>query len=75
MVACDYNAAEAVEPIICVDDDVPHLVIGDQKRLSQMLLYVLSNAFKFTDIGSVTVHVSLLGQTVGTHMSILSGLL
>lgn len=37
--------------------DVPHLVLGDRGKLNQILLNVIGNAVKFTDEGSVTIHV------------------
>jgi signal transduction histidine kinase/HAMP domain-containing protein/ActR/RegA family two-component response regulator len=41
-----------------VDDDVPQGVLGDVSRLRQILLNVLNNAVKFTEQGSVELHVS-----------------
>lgn len=38
--------------------DLPEVVYGDPVRLMQILLNLLSNSIKFTDEGSVSVHVS-----------------
>lgn len=46
--------------IINVDDNLPHLVTGDQLRIKQVLLNLLANATKFTDRGTITVNVSLV---------------
>jgi signal transduction histidine kinase len=40
-----------------VGDDVPDRLIGDQERLTQIVINLLSNAFKFTEQGRVTLRV------------------
>ena len=42
-----------------VDSDIPALV-GDQLRLGQILLNLISNAIKFTESGAITVQIKLL---------------
>lgn len=41
-----------------IDDDIPAIVVGDRRRLEQILRGLLENAIKFTDHGEVAVHVS-----------------
>jgi len=43
-------------------DDVPERVIGDPVRISQTLSNLVGNAIKFTENGSIDVHVSVQSQ-------------
>ncbi len=42
---------------VAIDDDVPQSILGDEKRTEQVVINLLSNAFKFTKEGGVTLHV------------------
>ncbi len=46
-----------LELVLNIDDDVPEFVVGDQVRLSQILINLLSNAIKFTAKGKVELKV------------------
>jgi len=37
-------------------DNLPQYVVGDSRKLRQLLINLLSNAVKFTDMGGVTLH-------------------
>lgn len=41
-----------------ISPDVPAVLLGDRRRLNQILLNTIGNGIKFTDEGSVTVSVS-----------------
>ena len=43
-----------------VAGDIPHLLVGDQLRVKQILLNLLGNAVKFTPEGSVSISAKLL---------------
>jgi signal transduction histidine kinase/DNA-binding response OmpR family regulator len=47
-----------IEFELYVDEDLPTNLIGDELRVKQILNNVLSNAFKYTDEGTVTFRVS-----------------
>lgn len=40
-----------------ISPDVPELIYGDEKRVEQVMVNLLSNAFKFTESGSVTLNI------------------
>jgi two-component system sensor histidine kinase RpfC len=56
-------AAKGVEFVVSIMPEVPPAVRGDAHHLRQVLVNLAGNAVKFTERGSVTVHVSSLGES------------
>ena len=65
---CDIIRVRAEEKalgFLCeLDDRLPVFVLGDEKRMRQVLLNLLGNAVKFTDRGRVMLCVGLESRTV-----------
>ncbi len=56
-----------------IDDDVPHHLVGDPLRISQVLINYASNAVKFTHQGEIAIQVAVVSQsdsTVQLHFSV-----
>ncbi len=49
---------------VVLDDDVPSVIVTDEQRLQQILRNLLSNAFKFTAEGGVTLRIERGGEDV-----------
>ena len=56
-------AAKGVEFVVSIMPEVPPAVCGDPHYLRQILINLAGNAVKFTEHGSVTLHVSAQDET------------
>ncbi|MDL2207124.1 response regulator [Desulfovibrio sp. OttesenSCG-928-M16] len=59
------SEASEISLQIDVNSDVPNNFYGDKRRIRQILTKLLDNAFKFTNKGSISLNVTLLGQHEG----------
>lgn len=53
------SAHSGVNLYVIIDNDVPHIIRSDPLRIKQVLLNLLSNAFKFTNQGQIVVRIKL----------------
>lgn len=55
--------SKGLELILNVDQDIPCNLIGDPRRLNQIITNLISNAIKFTEKGEIVLHVELVEKT------------
>ncbi|MDR2168361.1 MAG: response regulator [Clostridiales bacterium] len=74
-----HLGSKRIKFIVDIDEDIPMMLLGDELRIKQIMNNVLSNAFKYTDAGTVTLkmHCEFLegredvGAPVKLHVSII----
>jgi CheY-like chemotaxis protein len=66
-------ADKGLEFQVAFDDNLPATIRTDEKRLQQVMLNLLSNAFKFTEAGSVTLSARCVDRGWNTNHAVLRG--
>jgi signal transduction histidine kinase/DNA-binding NarL/FixJ family response regulator len=51
------NSNELIKFELCIEENIPARMIGDEVRIKQVLNNLLSNAFKYTESGKVTLSI------------------
>ena len=59
-----------IEIMVHADPDIPCGLIGDEVRIRQIMINLMTNAIKFTDEGAVTLNVSFSRQDYGINLRI-----
>src|SRR6185369_14838475 len=44
---------------LSVDERLPEIIVGDRGRIKQVIINLVSNGIKFTDVGSIKIEVAL----------------
>jgi PAS domain S-box-containing protein len=60
-----HSDAKAIQFSMHAPNDLPEALIGDPTRLRQILINILSNAVRFTDVGSVQFTISVRSREAG----------
>jgi len=60
----NHYLKQTVSSEIEIDSEIPEYITTDKSRLAQVILNVLSNAFKFTEKGSITFKAQMEGENL-----------
>lgn len=65
--AVNINSPKALEKELqlsfSIDENCPNTLLGDEGKLQQILINLIGNAIKFTEIGSIQLSISNITQT------------
>ena len=54
-----FRKGKDIKVNIKMDSKVPDVLVGDELRINQLMIHMLSNAFKFTEKGLITIDVKM----------------
>ncbi len=60
-----------IDLVLHIDEQVPHFIYADSLRLKQIIINLIGNAIKFTQIGSVTLDVRVVSNIDESHVNML----
>ncbi|WP_306642863.1 ATP-binding protein [Sanyastnella coralliicola] len=52
--------------VLTIDDEIPQHLIGDPTKLNQVLINLIGNALKFTEVGKIRMDAELIEKTEDT---------
>lgn len=68
--AMTRKGSKKIEIIVQVDPDIPSGLIGDEIRIRQIIVNLITNAVKFTNQGAVTLKISQTVQEYGINLNV-----
>ncbi|MBU2995587.1 response regulator [Cellulophaga baltica] len=67
----EINKQKKLELHIEIDNKLEHMVLGDPFRLRQIITNLISNAYKFTHKGHITIKATVTEKTPGIYQTII----
>lgn len=68
--AVTRKGSKKLELIVHVDPEIPCALIGDELRIRQIIINLVTNAIKFTNEGAVIIRISQERQENGINLSV-----
>ena len=64
------RGTKGIEILVYMDPNIPEGLIGDEVRIRQVIINLMTNAIKFTREGSVTLSVTYSTQDYGVNLTV-----
>ncbi len=68
--AMTRKGEKPIELIVKCDPKIPSGLIGDELRIRQVIINLVTNAIKFTENGCITINISQTKQEYGINLSV-----